>query len=734
MPIVYSPQSGEFHLYNRQMSCVLRILDNGQLANAYIGRVIRRREGFSRLLPGGSRPLAVCTDERATLSLQYTRLEYPCAGTGDFREPALAVRQENGSRIVCLRYASYRVYDGKPPLAGLPATYTEHSREAQTLELTLEDALLGLRCTLLYTIFADLPVIARSVRVENAGAQTLTLERALSLSLDLPDMDYEMLSLTGAWARERHIRTRRLEHGLQRTGSTRGASSAEFNPFLCLKRPETTETTGEAWGFSLIYSGNHLEQADVDTDGGTRVQLGIHPDGFSWQLAPGERFQCPEAVLVFSGEGLGGMSRAFHTLYRTRLARGVWRDRERPILINNWEATGPDFTEEQIVAMARTAKTLGIELLVLDDGWFGARDSDRAGLGDWYVKNFQKLPHGLEGLAERVRAEGLQFGFWIEPEMVNRDSDLFRAHPDWILCPPDRTPSPGRNQYVLDLSRPEIVDHLYAALERVLNATKATYVKWDMNRYISECWSRTTPGDRQGEVLHRYILGVYRLYERLRTRFPDVLFESCASGGARFDPGILFYAPQAWTSDDTDAVERVKIQYGTSLVYPLSMMGAHVSAVPNQQTGRVTPLLTRGNAAMFGVFGYELDLTRLTEGEKQTIREQIAFYKRHRALILTGDFYRLQSPFSGADCAWMLVSRDKREALIGYYRTAVTPNVPPRRVRLCGLDAEKDYRMDGDAHVYGGDELMYAGLIICDDRLCTGGDYSSAVWYLCERK
>ena len=734
MAIQYSEKFGEIHIYNDWLSYVIQILDNGQPGNLYFGKKIRHKEDFSYLLEGGLRSLAVYTKENDYfMSPQYTKMEYPCAGTGDFREPAFEVKQKDGSRIACLHYREHRIYAGKKKMEGLPATYVEDEEEAQTIEIVLSDELIGLDCVLSYTIFKDYPALARSVRFENNGIQEVSLERALSASVDLPDMDYEMVSLTGAWSRERHIRSRHLEHGVQGSGSRRGCSSAEFNPFLALKRPDATEDSGEVLGFSLVYSGNHLEQADVDTCGMTRVQIGIHPQGFSWRLRPGESFQCPEAVIVYSDRGLNGMSQTFHSLYRTRLVRGYWRDRNRPILINNWEATGADFTEEAVLKIAQAGKELGMELFVLDDGWFGKRNDDKSGLGDWYVTDFKKLPDGIEGLAEKIRKIGMEFGLWFEPEMVNRDSELYRKHPDWILCAPGRNPSPSRNQYVLDFSRTEVVDYIYAAMEKILETTQASYVKWDMNRYITECYSITAPAEEQGMVFHRYILGVYRLYERLIQKFPKVLFESCSSGGARFDPGMLYYAPQTWTSDDTDAIERVKIQYGTSYVYPLSCMGAHVSAVPNQQTGRITSLKTRGNVAMFGMFGYELDLNELEPEEKEMVREQTAFVKQHRELIQKGDFYRLQSPFSQNESAWMVVSSDKKEALLGYFRTLAMPNGPWCRVYLRGLEAEKNYRIDNGERIYGGDELMNVGLVVEKERLCAGGgDYSSAIYYIRE--
>lgn len=735
MAIVFSEKTEEFHLFNRQISYILQVLPNGAIANLYFGKKIRHKEDFSHFLEGERRPLTVETKVKdGYFSPQCSPMEYPCGGTGDFGEPAFELRQENGSRITCFAYRSHRIYRGKEGLAGLPALYVEEEAEADSLEIVLTDEVLNVDYVLRYTVFRDYPALTRSVSFVNRGKETVVLERVFSASLDLPDADFETVQLCGAWARERSVVVRTLEPGLQGIGSRRGSSSAEQNPFLALKRRETNENRGEVYGFSLVYSGNHRELAEVDAFHVTRVQLGIHPDGFEWPLEMGESFQSPEAVLVYSDQGLNGMSQTFHRLYRTRLARGYWRDRERPVLINNWETTGPDFTEEKLLEIASVGKALGVELFVLDDGWFGNRENDFTGLGDWYVKNWEKLPGGIEGIAEKIHGYGLEFGLWFEPEMVNEDSDLYRRHPDWILCPPERVPSPSRNQYVLDFSRKEVVDYIYSMMEEVLTKARVSYVKWDMNRYITECYSRAKEPWEQGKVMHEYILGVYELYERLIRKFPHVLFESCASGGGRFDPGMLYYAPQAWTSDDTDAMERLKIQYGTSLVYPLSSMGAHVSETPNQQVGRITPLATRANAAMFGVFGYELDLGGLSEAETELVCAQIAFAKQHRGLVMTGDFYRLSSPFQGNDAAWMVVSEDKTEALAGFYRMSGVPNGGWIRLKLAGLDPDKNYHLDSDdSGLYGGDELMNAGMVIKEGRLWGGGgDYSSGVFYLWE--
>ena len=742
MAIIYHKDSKEFHLYNHQVSYIFTVLKNGQLGQLYYGKKIKDREDFGHLLELNARPMSPCVYEGdLTFSMEHIKQEYPSYGHGDMRSPAYEIKQENGSRVTEFSYKGHRIYDGKPGLAGLPATYVESKCEAQTLEIELEDELIQTKMILSYTIFKDYAAITRNVRFECGLSEGITLESAMSASVDLPDKEYELIELTGAWARERSVKTRRLEHGIQSIYSMRGCSSNNYNPFLALKRPDTNENSGEVYGFSLVYSGNFLAQADVDTYDTARVMLGIHPAGFEWKLQKGEDFQTPEVVMVYSENGLNGMSQTFHRLYQTRLARGIWRDRERPILINNWEATYFDFDEEKILSIGRTAKELGIELFVLDDGWFGRRNDDTSSLGDWYP-DLEKLPDGIKGISRKIKELGMDFGLWFEPEMVNKDSDLYRKHPDWILSTPGRYESHGRNQMVLDFSRKEVVDCIYNMMERILEEAEISYVKWDMNRCMTEVYSSAGNKEDQGKIFHQYILGVYNLYERLTAKFPEILFESCASGGARFDPGMLYYAPQCWTSDDTDAVERLKIQYGTSFVYPISSMGAHVSAVPNHQLLRNTPLNTRANVAYFGTFGYELNLNKLSEMEKQEVKEQVVFMKEHRRLLQYGTFYRLRSPFEGGgnETAWMVVSQDKQEALVGYYRILQETNTGYRRLKLQGLDADQAYIVEEKKRMTEcfGDELLCAGLVI-SDASCgenrelydgTNGDYQSRIYHI----
>ena len=717
MGIMYNEKTGEFHLYNGSISYIMKILRNGQMGQLYFGKQVAKREDYEYLVENRYRPVsAYVFDDEYSFSLEHLKQEYPSYGTTDFRMPALEIVQENGSKITDFKYVSHKIYKGKPGLKGLPATYVESEDEADTLELTLRDELLRVDMTLLYTIFGHENAIARSARFENRGGETYQITRAMSLCLDLPDDEYEWIQFSGAWGRERHVKTRMLQQGIQSVGSARGASGHFHNPFVMLKRPTADEFQGEVMGFSLIYSGNFLAQAEVDTFKVTRMMMGINPFGFSWCLKPGEEFQTPEAVMVYSAEGMNAMSQVFHRLYRTRLARGYWRDRERPVLLNNWEATYFDFTEEKLLKIARNAKEDGVELFVLDDGWFSTRCTETSGLGDWWA-NTDRLPDGIKGLSEKIEALGLKFGLWFELEMANKDSELYRNHPDWIIHTPGRHESHGRKQYVLDFSRKEVVDYIYDMVAKILSESKISYIKWDMNRSITECFSQGYGPERQGEIFHRYILGLYDLYNRLNTAFPQVLFESCASGGGRFDPGLLYYAPQCWTSDDTDAGERQKIQYGTSYAYPVSSMGAHVSITPNHQVNRMTPLKTRGNVAMFGAFGYELDLARLTDEERGIVREQIRFVKKYRRLIHTGTFYRLLSPFEGNFTAWMVVAEDKKQAIVGYFKMLNDVNREFRRLRLQGLDEEFLYHMEEDSEDIGafyGSELMHIGMVTTD--------------------
>lgn len=721
MPIFFDEAQNLFHLQSQNSSYIIQLV-RGYAAHVYYGRKLRQDSNLKGMLSFNERasfsPNPIPDDK--SISLDTLPQEYPQYGSSDFRSPAYQVKLANGTRVTELAYRTHRILQGKPELKGLPAVYSEQESEAETLELELSDAVSGLTVILSYTVFADSAAITRSARIVNESGAPVELERALSASLDFADSDYDALYLSGAWARERHVQRRRLAPGVTGIGSRRGSSSHQQNPFFALLRPDANERQGEVYGVSLVYSGNFIAEAEVEQFGMTRLQIGLNPFDFSWHLEPGESFQTPEAVLVYSNEGLGGMSREYHRLYRTRLCRGQHRDRERPILVNNWEATYFDFNADKIEAIAQAGSKLGIELFVLDDGWFGRRDRDNSSLGDWF-EDRRKLPGGLKDLANRVKATGLQFGLWFEPEMVSPDSDLYRSHPDWCLHVPDRRRTEAREQLVLDMSRSDVREYLYERLSDIFSTVPVTYVKWDMNRNMTEIGSSEIPADRQKEIAHRYILGLYELLERLTGEFPHILFESCSGGGGRFDPGMLYYMPQTWTSDDTDAVERLKIQYGTSLVYPVSTMGAHVSAVPNHQVERTTSLTFRGDVAMSGNFGYELDLTKFTAEEQETAKQQIETYKEIRGLVQQGEMYRLLSPFEGNETSWMFVSRDRNEALLFYFKVLAEPNAPLRNVKLEGLDPEKNYCLEASGEIYGGDRLMALGLPVSSLR----GDFAS---------
>jgi alpha-galactosidase len=737
MSIEWDPSERQFHLRNDLISLVLRVLDDGTLGHLHLGSALPPGRSYRNLGPD---PFPGFSNRVGSPIPQV----YPTSGTGDFRVPALVATTADGSSALSLRYRDHRITAGKPALDGLPSTYVEDPAEADTLEITLVDEPSSLEVDLRFTIFAGRPLIARSALIRNAGAAALDLDCTMSLSVDLPDADWQMVGLSGTWARERHITQRALVPGRQSISSVRGASGHEHNPFLALRRATTDEANGEAYGFSLVYSGNFLAEVEVDPFGMARVRLGIEPSTFGWRLEPGAMFTTPEAIAAYSATGLGDLSDAFHGLFRDRLARGRWRDRPRPVLINNWEATYFDFDADRLVEIASTARDLGVELFVLDDGWFGARDDDTTSLGDWFVDR-RKLPDGVDGVARRITELGIGFGLWIEPEMVSQRSQLFEAHPDWAIGIPGRARTESRQQLVLDMSRPEVVDHLTAVLTEVLGGAPISYVKWDMNRNITEPFSRSLPPDRQGEFFHRYILGVYELYRRLIERFPEILFESCAGGGGRFDPGLLAFAPQAWTSDDTDAIERLAIQWGTSMAYPLSSMAAHVAAVPNHQVGRITPLATRAAVAFFGVLGYELDPTALDDQERAEIADQIRFYTAHRELVQRGHFVRLVSPFEGDGnrVAWMTVAGDRRSALVGSYQILNRADTGPSRLRLRGLDPDAMYRVatwpaydDLLARTNGGErsgaELMAAGLVLDFERWETvvRGDFWARLFVL----
>jgi len=726
MDIIWHSKSKHFHLFNEKISYIMGVTPLGDLGGIYFGRRIHDKDDMSYAYNRFALPNVVVDPDTESYSMELNLQEYPCYGTTDFGTCAYETELSNGSKISSFVYKDHRIYEGKTSIKGLPATYADDD-EAMTLEVYLEDEVAKLTLTMSYTIFENYPVVARHAAFTNNGATRVKLARALSACLDLPDRDYEWIQFSGAWARERMPVVRKISEGALSIESRRGISSANQNPFVIIKRPQTDEERGEAIGMSLVYSGNFIAKAECDTFGRTRLLMGINPDMFAWPLERGATFETPEALIAHTCEGLGDLSRTFHDLYNNNLIRGKWKNTARPILNNNWEATFMDFDEDKILKIAKKAADAGVELFVLDDGWFGKRNDDTAGLGDW-TENPAKLPQGIAGLARKINALGMKFGFWIEPEMVNPDSDLYRRHPDWALATPGRKSSLGRHQLVLDFSREEVVDCIYGMLKKVLEGAPVSYIKWDMNRSLTEVFSNAYPADEQGTVYHRYVLGVYSLYERLTSDFPDILFESCSSGGNRYDAGMLYYAPQAWCSDNTDAIDRIRIQYGTSFGYPISSIGAHVSASPNQQTGRSTPISTRANVAYFGTFGYELDLNKLSDEEFAEVKEQIRFMKENRNLLQFGSFYRLRSPFENDQASWMVVSKDKRRAVFALYCMRSNVNQLPGYLRLSGLDPDARYTFAGQ--VFYGDELMNLGAplkILNKKALATGQDFISYI-------
>ena len=697
MPVVYNSETKQFYLHTNHTSYVMELYE-GHLAHSYWGRRINQIPNLEYYYPFWFGVDFSATDipGKQLNSTDKLPQEYPTYGTGDMRNPALQVKNATGDSITRLRYESHRILEGKPALSGLPSTYGD---DCETLEITVRDELTGITAVLQYTVFPERDVLTRSVRIENRGDAACTLEKVASVCLDLHQAGFEVIHLHGAWAKERHIQRLPQSAATMVFDSKRGASSHNENPFIALVRPETTEECGDAYGFCLVYSGDFSAEVSSEQYGSTRVQMGIQPFGFAWELAPGESFQAPETMMVYSANGLGEMSRRFHKMIRKNVCRGKFRDTERPVLINNWEATYFDFNQEKILALAEKAKAIGVELMVLDDGWFGKRDSDNCSLGDWIVDK-RKLPDGLEILCQKVNALGMQFGLWFEPEMISPDSDLYRAHPDWCIHVDGRPRTEARWQLILDLTRPEVCDYIIDSVCSVLNSCPISYVKWDMNRHMTEI-------PRKGFV-HQYILGLYRVLEEITSRFPDILFESCSGGGGRFDAGMLCYMPQTWTSDDTDAVERLYIQEGTGLVYPLSTMGAHISAVPNHQVGRITPVAFRSKVAMMGRFGLELDLEKLDDETLDTLSSEIALYKSYQQDIHQGDLYRLLSPYKGRTAAYEIVS-DKR-VLVFIMNIMGAPCQAPMRLKLQGLEPDGQYKDAATGIVYEGRTLMGAGI------------------------
>ena len=683
--------------------------EHGFLRHLYYGSAIdsfdmRYTEFFSNC---GFSPNPGQIHEQRDFSLDTRPQEYTGCGIGDYRISCLSLANDDGSCSADFRYVGHSVLDGKYSIPGLPASYG--SEGCETLQIDLEDPVTGLKLALLYGVFAEKDVITRCAVISNSGNAPVKLYKAASACLDIPFGKWDLIHFQGRHCMERMPERSPVPHGIMTVGSGRGTSSHQHNPFVILAAPEACEDFGQCYGAMLVYSGNFKIEAECSQLQSTRLVLGISDQAFCWTLEPGETFYTPEVLLSFTEGGLGSLSRCYQEFLAEHICRGTYRDTPRPILINNWEATYFDFNGEKLLSIAKQAKALGVEMLVLDDGWFGKRDSDFSGLGDWQV-NEKKLGCTLSELIQRIRGIGLDFGIWVEPEMVSPDSDLYRAHPDWALSVPGRTPVQGRSQLVLDLGRQDVIEYLYGCLSDLLRSHDIRYVKWDMNRSLTDVYSRVLSPERQGEAAHRYMLGLYGLLERLTTEFPQVLFEGCSGGGGRFDAGMLHYFPQIWCSDDTDAIERLKIQYGTSFGYPIRTMGSHVSAVPNHQTGRSTPLNTRGIVAMSGSFGYELDPGKLNEAEKEEIRGQIERFFQHRDLVFYGDHYRLTNAMTDDYfTAWQFVAKDGSAALLNVVVVAPKANPYPIHVHLKGLQPEAMYRETESGKVYSGAALMYGG-------------------------
>ncbi len=728
MAAVFLEEEKIFKLDTRNTTYVIAVVDDEQfLGHVYYGKKLKEVH-LDGLLRIHENPFVPSRNNRDRVSfLDSFPMEYPAHGLGDYRESCISIRTEKGNVGLALSYVSHKITEGKDGLEGLPASFGK-AGECETLKILCEDKVTGLQVILQYGIFDEADVITRSVKVVNTGKEDLYLTKVYSACLDMDNKDFEAISLHGSWARERQIGTVPVSHGKYSVESIRGESSHQDHPFLALKTKNADQENGEVYAMHFVYSGNFKAQVQSDQFDQVRMTMGIHPVDFTWKLKEGESFQAPETVLVYSAQGLGQMTRIFHDFYRNHLIRSEYKNQKRPILINNWEATYFDFDTDKLIAIAKQASALGIEMLVMDDGWFGNRCDDNRALGDWFV-NEEKLKGGLEYLVDEVNKLGMKFGIWFEPEMISPDSDLYRAHPDYAIAIPGREPSLCRNQYVLDLTRKEVRDYAYECVAKILRSANIEYVKWDMNRQLSDIGSLELPADQMGELYHRYVLAVYEMQERMMTEFPHLLLENCSGGGARFDPGMLYYSPQIWCSDDTDAIERLKIQEGTALIYPLSTMGAHVSDCPNHTVGRVTPFETRGYVALAGTFGYELDVTKIPESDREQIPAQVAMYHKYNDLVREGDYYRIASYAENHyfDC-YGVVSKDKKEALYTYVQVLNRPNYHSRRIYLRGLAAEKYYAIEGEDGTWSGEQLMNAGLLVQNPF----GDFKGKLIHLTE--
>lgn len=690
--ITFNKEKKIFHLKTPSSSYCIFITERGYIAHAYYGSQIADDDVsyLTRHKEYGFSDSEIFREKSSFLDL--CPQELPTDGLGDFRESALAVSDSENHNAIELKYKSHIITEGAKPLPGLPAVFGG-KEDCSLLEIIAEDKILGIQVSLLYTVFEKLDAIVRSVKITNNSEKPVYIKKAFSAAFDIDDENFEMISLHGSWARERHIDRHPVHMGKQSVSSNRGESSHQEHPFIALLKSTSDYNNGSVYGINFIYSGNFVAQIQKNQFNSIRAVMGINPENFCWKLNSKESFYTPQAVLVYSDEGLNGMSQTFHDLYREHLIRSPYKTSPRPVLINNWEATYFNFDTDKLIDIAREASKDGIEMLVMDDGWFGHRSFDDSSLGDWTV-NEEKIKGGLKHLVDEVNKLGMKFGIWFEPEMISPDSDLYRAHPDWAIQIPGREPGMSRQQLVLDITRKEVEDHTYESIAKILRSANIEYVKWDMNRQLTDIGSAALPADQIGEFYHRYVLAVYRLQERLLTEFPKLLLENCSGGGARFDPGMFFYSPQIWCSDDTDAIERLSIQEGTALVYPLSTMGAHVSVCPNHACGRVTPFKTRGYVALSGTFGYELDITKLPKEERAMIPGQVALYKKFGDLVRNGDYNRIASYSENNeyDC-WASISKDKSKALVTFVQVLNHPNYKTRFIKINGLKPDSKYRV-----------------------------------------
>ncbi len=726
MSITYSNENRIFTLHTKNTTYQIQVGKFGHLLHLYYGsRIVGSMEYLLTFSDRGFSGNPYEADLDRTYSMDTLPQEYPTQGTGDYRTVCFNMKNPDGSYACDARYKEYNIKKGKYKIPGLPAIYANET-EADTLEIVLTDNVNKMEITLLYGVLEELDIITRSVKIANRGNNTCVIEKAATACLDFMYGKFDLYTFYGRHEMERSLQKNRMVHGIQSIGSKRGTSSHQYNPFLIVADPSTTEDDGNCYGMCLVYSGGFRAEAELDQYNQTRIIMGLQDEMFSYRLRAGEDFYAPEVVMTFSERGLSKLSQNYHTAFREHLCRGNYKTSPRPVIINNWEATYFEFDSSKILKIAEQASLLGVEMLVLDDGWFGRRKNDFGGLGDW-TTNQEKLDGSLADLVKKVNDTGMKFGLWMEPEMISEDSDLYRRHPDWAFCIPGRRPIRSRHQLVLDFSRKEVVDYIFEKISGILDSANIEYIKWDMNRSICDVYSVVNDNTNQGEVLYRYMLGLYDFLERIVQKYPNILIESCSGGGGRFDAGMLYYTPQIWCSDNSDAIDRIKIQEGTSYAYPISAVGSHVSAVPNHQTGRTTSLKTRGVVAMSGNFGYELDVEKLTEVEKEEIKKQITEYHTYWSVIHNGDYYRLTNSVNHqAFAAWEFVSKDKKEVLLNVVMLETHGNAISEYVKCKGLNPEAFYSMVGTDNIYSGRNLVAAGIPIPRQK----GEYQSWQVYL----